>query len=119
MPPEGRLWPTDEPLRTAMTRIRSAVEQAAPAYERSELQAADTEKLAATVEESVAYMVANCKLSPDADAALHVLIGRMTSAAAALRSDPRSGAGVPELFAVLHDYQSAFEHPGWPPLRAP
>jgi hypothetical protein len=118
MPPDGRLWPTDEPLRSAMTRIRAAVEQTAPAYERKELRAADAEKLAVTVEESVAYMVANCKLSPEADAALHVLIGRMMSAAAALRSDPASDAGVPQLLAVLHDYQAAFEHPGWPPLHA-
>ena len=118
MPPDGRLWPTDEPLRSAMTRIRAAIEQTAPAYERKELRAADAEKLAVTVEEGVAYMVANCKLSPEADAALHVLIGRMMSAAAALRSDPASDAGMPQLLAVLHDYQAAFEHPGWPPLHA-
>jgi hypothetical protein len=43
-------------------RIRAAVEQTAPAYQRKELQAAAAEKLAMTVEENVAYMVAHCKL---------------------------------------------------------
>jgi hypothetical protein len=61
-------------------------------------------------------MVENCKLEPEPDAALHVLIGRLLSAAGAVREDPGSPDGVPQLVAVLHDYGATFDHPGWSQL---
>ena len=106
---EGQRWATDEPLRAAMTRIRQAVER----IDRQQLQAADAETIAIAVEQDIAYMVANCRLEPEPDAALHALIGRMMNAAAALRQDPMSDAGMPQLMAVLHEYQATFDHPGW------
>jgi len=116
--PAGQLWTTDEPLRTAMQRIRTAVEKTVPAYERHQLPAADAQSLATTVNENITYMIANCKLEPKPDAALHALIGRMLNAAASVQKEPASTAGVPQLLAVLHDYQSTFDHPGWQPLTA-
>jgi hypothetical protein len=111
--PAGQLWPTDAPLRTAMSRIRTAVETQVPAYERKQLATADAQTLATAVEENIDFMIKNCKLEPKPDAALHALIGRMMSAAATLKNDPASDAGVPQLLAVLHDYQTTFDHPGW------
>jgi hypothetical protein len=58
-------------------------------------------------------MIQNCKLEPEPDAALHVLIGRMLTASEAMKKDPASRAGWPELMAILHDYGAAFDHPGW------
>jgi len=113
VPPEGARWPTDEPLRAAMLRIRDATDRVAPSYDAKEVQAADAAALAATVEQDIAYMVANCRLEPEPDAALHALIGRMMAAAAALRKDPLSAAGVPQLQAVMHEYSTTFDHPGW------
>ena len=111
--PEGQRWATDEPLRAAMTRIREAVERSAPAHGARQLQAAGAGALATAVEQDIAYMVANCRLEPEPDAALHALIGRMANAAAMLKEDPLSDAGLPELVAVLHEYQATFDHPGW------
>ena len=113
---EGHRWATDEPLRAAMSRIREAVERNAPAYDHQQLQAANAETLATAVEQDITYMVANCKLEPEPDAALHAFIGRMMNAAAALRKDPMSDAGMPQLVAVLHEYQASFDHPGWAAL---
>jgi hypothetical protein len=114
--PAGQLWATDVPLRSAMTRIRSAVEQNQAAYERGSLQAESAAALAAAVEADVRYMVESCKLEPEPDAALHALIGRLLSAAGAVREDPSSPDGVPQLAAVLHDYGATFDHPGWSQL---
>ncbi len=111
--PEGQRWATDEPLRAAMTRIREAVERSAPEHGTRQLQAAGAGALATAVEQDIAYMVANCRLEPEPDAALHALIGRMTNAAAMLKEDPLSDAGLPELVAVLQEYQATFDHPGW------
>jgi hypothetical protein len=114
--PAGQLWATDVPLRSAMTRIRNAVEQNLSAYERGSLQAESAGALAAAVEADVRYMVENCKLEPEPDAALHVLIGRLLGAAGAVREDPGSPDGVPQFAAVLHDYGATFDHPGWSQL---
>jgi hypothetical protein len=110
---EGQRWATDEPLRAAMTRIREAVERNSAAYDQQQLQAVDAETLASAVEQDITYMVANCRLEPEPDAALHALIGRMMNAAAALRKEPMSDAGLPQLVAVLHEYHATFDHPGW------
>jgi len=113
---EGQLWATDAPLRAAMTRVRAAVESNAPAYHDGTLQPAAAQALAASIEEDVAYMIANCKLEPEPDAALHVLIGRMINAATALKADPMSATGLPQLVSVLAEYGSTFDHPDWTPF---
>jgi hypothetical protein len=111
--PEDQRWATDAPLREAMLRIRDGVTARATAFRESTLSAAEGQVLAAFVEEDVQFMIANCRLAPEPDAALHALIGRMLGAAEALRDDPLSAGGLPQLEAVLNDYGATFDHPGW------
>lgn len=113
---EGQRWQTDAPLRQAMTGIRADVASNLPAYHESRLQAADAEALALAVEGNVNYMIANCKLAPEPDAVLHGMIGRMMGAVSALRKNPASDDGVPQLVSVVNDYQATFDHEGIQPL---
>lgn len=115
---EGERWATDAPLREAMLRLRGEVLARLPAFHAGTLDAADAGALATAVEADVGFMVRNCKLEPEPDAALHGLIARMLAAATVLRTDPASGKGMPELVSVLDAYSSEFDHPGWPPLPA-
>jgi hypothetical protein len=117
--PEGKRWLTDEPLRASMLKIRAGVEETMPAYQSGALDANQAQSLSATVEQNVAYMIQNCKLEPEPDAALHVLIGRMLTASEAMKKQPASQAGWPGLLAVLDDYAATFDHPGWKPIGAP
>lgn len=113
---DGQRWQTDEPLRTAMSAIREDVATRLPAYHQARLQAADADALATAVEGNIDYMIANCELAPEPDAVLHVMIGRMMGAIAALRTDPASADGMPQLVSVVNDYQASFDHAGLPPL---
>lgn len=113
---DGQRWATDAPLREAMLRIREDVASRIHAFHEGSLSAAEAEGLATAVESDVQYMIANCRLDPQPDAALHVLIGRMLGAAEALRADPAAPGGVPELVSVLRDYGAGFDHPGWEAL---
>ena len=106
-PPKGTLWPTDEPLRAGMSRIESAVNSAGVMRPLSREGAG---MLARTVEENVTYIVRNCKLPPEPDAALHVLIGRLMTAAGELASDATSEAALVQLTDVLRDYHGTFDH---------
>jgi len=117
--PAGKRWVTDEPLRASMLKIRAGVEETMPAYQSGALDANQAQSLSATVEQNVAYMIQNCKLEPEPDAALHVLIGRMLTASEAMKKEPASQAGWPGLLAVLDDYAATFDHPGWKPIGAP
>jgi hypothetical protein len=118
MPAEGQRWATDAPLREAMLRIRDGVAARATAFHEGTLSAAEGQALAAAVEGDVQFMIANCRLAPEPDAALHALIGRMLGAAEALRDAPLSADGVPQLEAVLNDYGATFDHSGWEPPGA-
>lgn len=113
---EGQRWATDVPLREAMLRIREGVASSLHAFREESLSAGEAQALAAAVEADVQYMIANCRLEPQPDAALHLLIGRMLGAAEALRADPAAPGGMPELVSVVRDYGASFDHAGWEPL---
>jgi hypothetical protein len=112
---DGRAWHTDEALREGMQRIRDAVALATAEQEASGHDAGRDAELADAVDEAVAFLFANCRLEPEADANLHILLARVMVASAALREDGESGEGLLGLIAALEDYPRYFDHPGWEP----
>lgn len=107
----GNKWQTDAPLRQGMQRINDAVTQAVPAYHDDALTKSEADTLARQINEQVAYLVANCKLEPDADATLHVLIGQLLAGVANLEKDPLSPQGLPYMVNTLHQYMEYFDQP--------
>lgn len=107
---DGTPWPVDAALVEGMQRIRDAV---AAAQGAAPLDAVAATALAQTVEDQVAFLIANCQLEPAADATLHVLIARLLGAAAALRADPAAPDGLPVMLDTLDLYPRYFAHPGW------
>jgi hypothetical protein len=110
---DGRPWPTDAALREGMQRIRDAVILATAEHERSGHDAERDIELANAVDEAVAFLFANCRLEPEADANLHLLLARIMAASAALRADSETGEGLVGLLAALDDYPRYFDHPAW------
>lgn len=113
---EGKRWATDEPLRIGMQRIRDVVAQTLATSEPSALSPAQAKILADTVQETVTYLIQNCKLEPKADATLHILINELMTGAAAATANPVSGDGALKLVHALREYPKYFDHPGWNPL---
>jgi hypothetical protein len=111
-PPGGGNWATDAALRQGMEAIHVALAAALPAFEKGELDAPAATNLASVVTSQVQFLLANCKLEPDADAQLHILIGQMMSAAEAMVADAGSVDGVPKLHEAVQLYGDYFEHPG-------
>lgn len=114
----GRKWPTDAPLRSAMTRIRDDIDASLHAIHRNRLDKARYDALAATVEAQVADIVANCRLAPEADAQLHLIIARLLDGASAM-AGRQSGVprrqGAIRVIGALQDYGTYFDDPGWQP----
>jgi len=118
-PQAGRKWASDAPLREGMTRIRALV--APPLAGRSKMGAEESAALAARIEGEVGKIVANCKLPPQADAALHAILSELmagTGAMAGRTPDADRAHGLAQVAAAVNDYGRSFEHPGFRPLPA-
>jgi hypothetical protein len=111
----GKKWQTDEPLRQAMTQIRDAVAANHTAIHANRATPAQYHALAAKVDDRLAYIVANCKLKPEADANLHVIVTDMIAGSDLMKgADPsKRRAGALKVIAGLDAYPKYFEHPGW------
>lgn len=105
-------WDTDVPLRMGMAKIRTAVD-ALQHHERGHMGPQQAVVLATQVQEQVTYLVAHCKLEPQADAALHVIIAELGSGAQALKADPTDTRVIASMRHALQDYPRQFNDPGW------
>ncbi len=116
----GKKWATDEPLRKGMSGIHTAIAAEKDAIHAGKITRERYVALGNTVEKQVAYMVQNCKLPPDADAQLHLILAELLNGAAAMQGkekgvDPRGG--VERVVAALDAYGKHFDHAGWKPLE--
>ena len=115
---QGRKWATDAPLREGMSQIRAALAEHHPEVGAGAPSAAQYEALAGTIEKSVASIVQNCKLAPQADRNLHVVVAELVAATDDLRgkSSATPAEGIHRAVAAVNLYGRYFDHPGWKPL---
>ena len=102
---QGKKWPTDAPLRQGMENIRAAL-GAGMKYQA----------LANKVNAEVAGIVQNCKLEPDADAQLHLVIAELMAGAEAMEGKVKGEtrrAGAEKVARALNAYGEHFDHAGW------
>lgn len=113
---DGKKWQTDAPLRAAMTAIRNEFNAAIKPIHAKTFTAAQYAKLATDIEKQVASIVANCRLPPDADAQLHLVVADLAAAATMMKGDDDRFLGAVRLVRALGAYPKYFAHEGWKPL---
>ena len=102
---QGKKWPTDAPLRQGMENIRAAL-GAGMKYQA----------LANKVNAEVAGIVQNCKLEPQADAQLHIVIAELMAGAEAMEGKVQGETrrdGAEKVARALNAYGAHFDHAGW------
>lgn len=112
VPPAGQRWATDAPLRDGMGRIRQAVTM----LEHLEMGHVDPKQAPAfadQIQAAVNDMIANCKLEPDADAALHGLLVKFIAGAEAVRTAPVTLEKLKPMQEALAQYPTQFDDPTW------
>ena len=112
----GKKWGTDAPLRKGMEEIRTAIAADKETIHAGRMSPAKFDALAGKIDSQVAFIVQNCKLPPEADAQLHLVIGEMMQGVDAIRGKDRKAsrrAGVEKIVASLDAYGRHFDHPGW------
>ena len=107
--PAGR-FATDATLRAEMKGIRASVEGLGH-YEHGHIGPPQAVQLASAIEGHVRTIVANCKLPPDADAALHAIIVPLVQHAGALKNDPTDLAPIAGMRDALAAYDRQFQDP--------
>lgn len=114
---KGKKWPTDEALRRGMDNMRGEMSKSLHDIHEGKMDAARYESLAQKLEGEVGYVVANCKLSPDADAQLHVVLARLTEGMEAMKAGSHREEGAVKVVEALNAYGKHFNHPGWKPIK--
>lgn len=109
----GQQWATDEALREGMTRLRQALDAALPSDPTQAISASQAMQLQADVEENVSFLIANCELPEQADAALHELLADLLRGAKALAEPAERDQSAQRILATLQHYPEVFAAPHW------
>jgi hypothetical protein len=112
----GKKWQTDEPLRKGMTSVRTAVATDLKVVHANKATTRQYEALAAKVNAEVAGIVQNCKLPPEADAQLHIVVAELIAGAEAMEGKEKGVArrdGAVRVIKALNAYGEYFDHAGW------
>ncbi len=113
-------WPTDATLRAAMGAMRASMQAALPSIHEHHFSAQQYGSLASKLGAEVVAIVANCRLDPEADAQLHLVISDLLEGIEAMEGKSRKTqreAGALKVVAALEKYGQTFEHWGWETLQ--
>jgi hypothetical protein len=115
---QGKRWVTDAPLRRHMTDIRALVAAELEPIHRGTLSSDDYKALGEAIEAKVGAIVADCKLPPDADAMLHLIVADLLAGADVLQGKTAgdAAAAAHKVVVAVDNYGKYFDHPGFAPL---
>jgi predicted DNA repair protein MutK len=115
----GKKWETDAALRQAMGNIREAMAAALHKIHENKLSRQAYAALATKVEKEVGNIVANCKLSAQADEQLHLVIAQLLEGAEQMAGKAKTVKrqdGAVRVIGALEKYGSYFDDSGFKPI---
>lgn len=115
----GKKWETDAPLRKGMAGIRDDMASKLGEIHAGKLKKPRYAELSEKISTHTNSIFKNCKLSPKADAQLHLVLSQILGGNQQMKSaksiqDRRAGAI--KIIDALQLYPKYFDHPGWQPL---
>lgn len=113
---DGKKWQTDVSLRAGMEAVRDELQPNVKAIHAKTFTAEQYAALAGRVEGRLVTIMSECKLPPDVDAQLHVLLVDFFDGARTMKAEADRMKGVVKIVRALDAYAKHFEHPDWKPL---
>lgn len=116
---QGKKWETDAPLRQGMANLRASVGDKLEAIHKGRLSADEAKALGAKIDAEVATIVARCKLEPQADAMLHLVIADLMAASEVMQGKHKGKpvAAARKAVGALNNYGRYFDDPQWKSLK--
>lgn len=111
---------SDKPLRTHMGTIRKEIQGQMKAVHAKTIKAGDYEKMSATVDKTVKSIFKDCKLKPEADAALHSILAEIMAGSSSMKAGADLDArldGYLKVIQGLEEYARSFVDPTWKPIE--
>ena len=105
-------WATDAPLRAGMRNLREATETLNH-YQMGHLDDVQRDNAVEKIDAAIKDMIANCKLKPEADAALHGLLAKFIAGANAARAGKFGKAELAPMQDALAQYPQLFDDRDW------
>lgn len=113
---QGQKWQTDAPLRQGMQELHQIVSAGLSDAHANTLQPADFQRMSDEIMTQFTYIVENCKLEPEPDAQLHILLGSIIQGVDVMKGkEPgqEPEAGLVKMAEALNNYGTYFDHPNW------
>lgn len=115
----GKKWETDSPLRTGMENIKSNLESKLPDIHHNKFTKDQFAELSQKISSDLDSIFKNCKLTPEADEQLHLILVEIMDGADKMKKvkpDDRK-IGAIKVFKALDQYPKYFAHPNWKAIQ--
>ncbi|MBP9709238.1 MAG: hypothetical protein KBD78_16505 [Oligoflexales bacterium] len=115
----GKKYESDAPLRTHMSAIRTEMQSKIGDIHSGRVKDEDYQRLSEKIDTSIQSIFKDCKLKPEADAALHTILTEIMAGSAAMKTGPKTEArpqGFLKVIKGLDSYGQMFNHAGWKPM---
>jgi hypothetical protein len=118
----GKKWATDKTLRTGMSGIRSALATDLKMIQNGRAGTKTYDALSSQIDKQLVFIEQNCRLNPQADAMLHLILAEIMEGVETMRSkqtNMEKREGFFKVLDALDNYNRYFDHPGWRLLARP
>ena len=116
---QGAKWPVDEVLSAAMLRLRAGLVRNLDAIHHKRFSTPQYQQLAKKLQQEINHIVANCDLTPEADAQFHLILAAMLQRQQAMATgdEARQRQGAVHLFNALQRYPEFFKDDVFLPIE--
>lgn len=114
----GAKWPVDTVLSEAMLRLRAQLLTHLDDIHHKRFTAPQYQQFSQVLQQEVNHIVANCKLTPEADAQFHLVLAAMMQSQQAMAKDDvvLQRQGAVQLLRALQRYPDYFQDDAFLPL---
>lgn len=112
----GKKWKSDDSLRKGMSAIQTLMKKNLPDARHGIMKDVGYQTLSDAIDVQVALIFKNCKLDPQADQMLHLVLIQIIEGSSAMKADQPTLArktGALKVVQALKVYGQFFAHPGW------
>lgn len=106
----GKKWSTDKPLRENMSKIHDHIKSKLGRINKKKMRDDEFKGLGKKIKGNIDAIFANCKLTPKADAQLHIILAEMLSENSKLTGKFSTEEKTVAVMEILKNYKAYLKH---------